>query len=135
MLDTLLNYINNIHPLTNEVVEELDRNFEIIEVPKRHLLLKEGEVCDYLYVVIKGLVRMYYIKEEEEICSLFIEEKYLFHSPFSFYMRKPGYEFIETMEPCTLGRIHADRLQKLYVAFPELNFVARVITESYFVKS
>jgi CRP-like cAMP-binding protein len=135
MLTTLLNYIDGIHPLKEEVVQELEQCFEVIEVPKRQLLLQEGETCDHLYVVLSGLVRMYYIKGEEEICSLFIEENYLFNSPYSFYRRKPGYEFIETIEASTLARVHYDHLQRLYKQYPELNFIARVITENYFVKS
>ncbi len=135
MLQTLFNYISNIHPISEEITRELDRCFEIIEVPKREFLLREGETCDYLYVVLSGLLRMYYVKDSEEICSLFIEEKYLFHSPHSFYRRKRGYEYIETLEPCKLARIHYDKLQQLYTSYPELNFIGRVITENYFVKS
>jgi CRP-like cAMP-binding protein len=135
MLTTLFNYINSIHPLSEGAIQQLERCLEIIEVPKRHMLLNDGEVCNYMYVVLDGLVRMYYVKDDDEVCSLFIEEKYLFNAPYSFYKRKPGYEFIETLEPSTLARIHYDRLQELYKSFPELNFIARVITENYFVKS
>jgi CRP/FNR family transcriptional regulator, anaerobic regulatory protein len=135
MLQTLFNYINVIYPISEEVTAELDRCFEIIEVPKRQLLRREGEVCDYLYVVLSGLLRMYYVKDSEEVCSLFIEEKYLFHSPHSFYRRKPGYESIEALEPSVLARVHYDKLQQLYKNYPELNFIGRVITENYFVKS
>ncbi len=135
MLSTLYDYIRNIHPINEEITDALDNSFEIIDVPKRHLLLKEGDTCHYLYLVLDGLVCIYHIEGDEEVSSLFIEEKYLFNSPQSFYLRKPGYEFIETLEPTTLARIHYNDLQKLYQAFPELNFIARVITENYFVKS
>jgi CRP-like cAMP-binding protein len=135
MLTTLFNYLNSIHTISEEAAQELDSCLEIIEVPKRHMLLNDGKVCDYMYVVLSGLVRMYYVKDGEEVCSLFVEEKYLFNAPYSFYKRKPGYEFIETLEACTLARIHYDSLQNLYRSYPELNFIARVITESYFVKS
>jgi CRP/FNR family transcriptional regulator, anaerobic regulatory protein len=135
MLQTLFDYIKNIHPVSDEITQELDRRFEIIELPKRHLLLKDGETCNYLYLLISGLVRMYYIKDDEEVCSLFIEEKNLFHVPNSFYSRKPGYHYFETLEPSVIARIHYDKLQQLYKSYPELNFIGRVITENYFVKS
>jgi CRP-like cAMP-binding protein len=135
MLTNLYEYINKIHPISDEIKQALDKHFEIIELPKRHLLLKDGETCNYMYVVLKGLARMYYVKDDEEVCSLFIEEKYLFNSPNSFYSRKPGYEYIETLEPSTLARIHYNHLQQLYNTHPPLNFIARVITEHYFVKS
>jgi CRP-like cAMP-binding protein len=135
MLATLYNYINNIHPISADVINALDSSFEIIEVPKKQLLLKDGETCDYLYLVLNGLVRLYHIEGDEEVSSLFIEEKYLFNSPQSFYLRKPGYEFIEALEPTAVARIHYNSLQQLYSMYPELNFIARVITENYFVKS
>jgi len=135
MLQTLYDYIHNIHPVSDEVTNALGECFEIIELPRRHLLLKDGETCHYLYLVVDGLARMYYLKDGQEVSSLFIEEKYLFTSPQSFYVQKPGYEYIETIEPSVLARIHYNRLQQLYNKYPELNFIARVITENYFVKS
>jgi CRP/FNR family transcriptional regulator, anaerobic regulatory protein len=135
MLKTLISYITNIHPLNEEIIRALEQNFELVEFPKRHIIIKDGDTCNYLYLVLSGLVRMYYIKNDEEVCSMFIEEKHLFHVPNSFYKRKPGYQYVETLEPCTLARIHFDRLQMLYKTFSELNFIGRVITENYFVKS
>ncbi len=135
MLNTLFDYMNNIHPMSEGLARAMEHSFEVIEVPKKHLLQKDGDTCNHLYLVLDGLVRMYYIKDDEEVSSLFIEEKYLFNAPQSFYLRKPGYEFIESLEPSVLARIHYDELQQLYKTYPELNFISRVITENYFVKS
>lgn len=134
MLQPLFNYINNISPISEAATEALGNCFEVMEIPKRHLLLKDGETCHHLYFVISGLLRMYYIKEDEEVSSLFIEEHGFFNAAQSFYQRRPGYEFIETIEPSVVARIHYDHLQRLYTDFPELNFVARAITENYLVK-
>jgi CRP/FNR family transcriptional regulator, anaerobic regulatory protein len=135
MLSTLYDYMKNIHPIDAEITDALDSSFDIVEVPKRHVLLKEGETCHYLYLVLDGLVRIYHVEEDEEVSSLFVEEKYLFNSPHSFYMQRPGYEYMETLEPTTLARIHYNDLQRLYKTYPELNFIARVITENYFLKT
>lgn len=136
MLDSLLDFINKIHPLESEVSESLVKSFEIITTDRKQLIVKEGETCDYIYLLLDGIARMYYIKDTEEICSLFFFEKnHIFTMPNSFYSRKPGYQFIETLEPSILGRISYDKLQQLYKIHPALNFVGRVITENYFVKS
>jgi len=134
MLQTLYNYINSIHPINEEVTGALGNCFEIIEAPKKQQLLKDGETCQYLYLVLNGVMRMYYIKDDEEVSSLFIEEKYFFTAQ-SFYSRSAGYEYIETIEPSVLARIHYDHLQRLFKTYHELNFIARVITENYLVKS
>ena len=113
----------------------LEQKMEIIEVPKKTVLLKDGQRCDYVYVVLKGLLRMYYIKEDDEICSRFMEEGHISISVYSFFTRNIGYEYIETIENCTLARIHHDTLQELYKTIVEFNFNIRVVTEQYFIRS
>ncbi len=135
MLTPLFNLMNSIRPLSDELKSVLAEKLEIIEVPKKHLLLKDGQTCNYIYVVVKGLLRMYYVKDGEEICSRFMHETNMAISVNSFYTRNPGYEYIETLEPCTLARIHYDSLQKIYTELDAFNYTARVITEMYFIRS
>lgn len=123
--------VNNIYPLSDELKAALLKYYEVIEVPKKTELLRAGQTCDYVYFVIEGLVRSYYLKEGEEICSRFMDEQHIVISINSFYTRKPGYEFIETVEPCTLARIHHDSLQRIYKEHIEFNYIARVWTEHY----
>ncbi len=136
MLEPLFKVITSISPMSNELMASLEASFEITEVPKRTLLLADGQTSNYIYVVLKGLLRMYYVKDGEEVCSRFMDEQYLLAmSVNSFYSRQPGYEYIETLEPCVLGRIHYDKLQALYNTFIEFNYTARVITERFYIRS
>ncbi len=136
MLELLFKYIDSIRPISDELKEAIASSFEIIEVPKRYKLLSDGQTCNYIYVVEKGLLRMYYIKDGEEVCSRFMDEQYMLAmSVNSFYGRQPGYEYIETLEPCVLGRIHYDTLQQLYNKYIEFNYTARVITERFYIRS
>lgn len=126
-----INGINSIFPLSGELVAALGKYYEIIEYPKKTVLLRAGQTCDHVYFVINGLVRSYYIKDDEEVCSRFMDEQHIVISINSFYTRKPGYEFIEAVEDSTLARIHHDTLQKIYREHIEFNFIARVWTEHY----
>lgn len=123
--------IGKIYPLSDKLQEALSTYCEIIELPKRHLLLSEGQRSDYVYFVIQGLLRMYYLKDGMEITSRFMQEQHIVIAIPAFYTRKPAYEFIETLEPCTLGCIHYDTLQKLFREHMEFNYIARVWTEHY----
>ena len=134
MLETFLKRLRDIHQLSPEF-EDAIRDLEIIEVSKGTLLLREGQREDYAWIVIKGLLRSYYIKEGEEICSRFNSEEQIVISVASFYGRMPGYEFVETLEDSVLARIHYDRLQEFYRNYPEFNFIGRVLTEYYFTLS
>ena len=136
MLEPLYKIINSIRPMTDSLREALDASFEIVEVPKRTMLQAEGQTSNYIYVIIKGLLRMYYVKDGEEVCSRFIDEQHLLAmSVSSFYSRQPGYEYIETLETSVIGKIHYDKLQILYRDFIEFNYTARIITERFYVRS
>ena len=135
MLEFLFKFMDTIYPLSDEVKRNIEHSMEIIEVPKNHLLLREDQRCDHIFVVISGVVRMYYIKDGQEVCSRFAEEQQLCLPVNSFFSRVKSYEYIETIVPCTIARIHYDKLQQLYKDHIEFNYVARVFTEHYFIRS
>ena len=135
MLSWLYDQMNAIHPLDEAVFKEFDKCFEYLEYPKNSFLLKEGETCNHIYVILDGMVRAFYLKDGREINALFVEEKYFFTEPDSYYSRKPSYHFIETLQPTNLARIHHEKLLRLYKEFPALNFVGRIITENNLVWS
>lgn len=135
MLEGLYAYMNAIHPLAGEVFTDFDKYFEITKVPKHHYLLRQGEVCDFTYIMLEGLARIFYVKNGEEMNSMFVEEKDFFTATDSYYSRKPGDLNIQTLQPAKVARIHYDNLHLMYKKYPDLNFVGRVITENYFRKS
>lgn len=134
MLENFIQRLRSIYPVS-EGLEKTIRSLEIIEVPKGTILLREGQRQDFAWVIIKGLMRSYYIKDGEEICSRFNQEDQVVLSVASFYNRIAGYEFVETLETCVLARAHYDKLQFIYRDYPEFNFHARVLTEYYFTLS
>jgi CRP-like cAMP-binding protein len=131
MLTALFAHLDSIQPLSDELRKRLTSDIEIVEVNKKHLLLREGERNDYLFVVLKGMLRSYYIRDGEEITNRFMVERHIVVSVNAFYARKAGYEFIEATEDSVLARIHYDKLQRLYRDFVTFNFTARVLTEHY----
>lgn len=135
MLDPFFSYLETIHPLSPDLRDRLSHDLEITEVPKKETLLRDGERADYLYVVLEGMLRSYYIRDGVEITNRFMKENHIVVSVNSFYKRRPGYEFIEAMEPSTLARIHYNTLQQLYKDFIEFNYTARILTEHYFSAS
>lgn len=131
MLSRFLQYINNLIPLSDALKERLESRLEIIPIRRNEVILKAGQRCDHISFVLSGLFRTYYLKDGEEICSRFIPENQICFSVISFYTRKPSYEFIAAIESSTLARIHSDDLEKIYLDFPEFNYVTRKWTEHY----
>lgn len=135
MPDAIIEYVKNICPISPVLEAAIRERLEIMELPKKEVILKEGQRSDYIHVVLKGIIRMYYIRDGEEVSSRFVEELQIAASIISFYGREASYEFIETLEPVILARIHYDKLMELYAMFPEFNYIGRRITEQYFVRS
>lgn len=131
MLQDFLRHINTIYPVQEALQSDLMQYAEIIELPRRTCILRDGQTADYVWMVLQGLLRSYYLKDGTEICSSFMQEQHLIVSVNSFYSRQPGYEFIETLEDTILARIHYDRLQQLYKDHLSFNYIVRVLTERY----
>jgi CRP/FNR family transcriptional regulator, anaerobic regulatory protein len=134
-MEPVLDYFNSIHPLSDALRERLQIDFEVKEYPKKHFLLKGGQTSNWIYIVLKGIARAYYIKEDKDITSRFMPEGFIITSVLSYVSRKPGEEWIETLEPLTVAQIHRDRLNQLFKDFIEFNITGRVVAERYFALS
>jgi CRP-like cAMP-binding protein len=131
MLDAFIAHMRTIHPVSDEL-EAAFQGMDILEVPRHEYLLREGQRADYGFIMLKGLVRSYYLKDGEEICSRFMQEQHIVISVHSFYGRHASYEYIEALEDSVVARMHYDQLQQLYRTYPEFNYIGRVLTEHYF---
>jgi CRP/FNR family transcriptional regulator, anaerobic regulatory protein len=131
MLTGFMNYVGGIIPLSTELKDRLESDLQIVEIGKQDIILKDRQRCDHISFVLKGLLRTYYLKDNEEICSRFVSENHVCVSIISFFTRKPGNEYIQALEPTILARIHFDALERIYRDFPEFNIVSRKWTEHY----
>lgn len=115
----------------------LDRiqSLPVHQVRKGTLLLKEGDICDKGFHIVKGMLRVFYLKDGKEITSRFAEEGDACISYWSFYKQEPSFEYIDCVEDCTLTIISYEQLQGLYDDFPEFNRVMRIGMENSHIKS
>jgi CRP/FNR family transcriptional regulator, anaerobic regulatory protein len=134
-MNELLNYLNTIHPLSDELTDYLSRNLKIKELPKRSFLLKAGHVCRSIYFIQKGLLRCFYEQDETEVSSWFMSEGNVIISVESFFRQKESYESILALEDSVLHYIDYSELQYIYHHYPEFNFIGRVLTENYYMLS
>lgn len=132
MIEKLIARLNGLHPMSEALTERIRSMVWVTDHPKKTVLLKEGEVNNHICMVANGLVRSYYINEGKEITSRFMDEGFIMTSWISFYTRKPGSEFIETLEDTTLTCVHYNDIQKLYEEFPEFNIIGRKQVEYSF---
>jgi len=135
MSQELLTFLNTIHPLSNGVQKRLTAVLKSKFFKKKDILLREGQVCNHVYFVQEGLLRVYYLKDGVEICSGLLAEGGVVISVKSFFNRETGDEFIQALEDTSVYYINYDELELLYKDFPEFNIIGRRLITDYYVKS
>ena len=130
--NNLLHLFRSITTISTELEERLKAILRKDTFPKKHLLLKEGQVSNYIYFIEKGFIRSYYLRYGKEITSWFMKEGDIIISVNSFYKRLPSYEYIQTIEESTVSFIDYNELHQLYNEFTEFNIVGRRLTEKYY---
>ena len=131
-MDTLINYLNAIHPLSDSTNHYLREHLKELSIEKKRFLLKQGHVCQNIYFVSKGLPRCFYVINDKEINSWFMKESDVIISVDSFFNQTQSYENIQALEDCIVYFITYNELQFLYNNFYEFNFVGRILTEKYY---
>lgn len=131
----VLDFLNSIIPVSEELKIRLHSILKTAEFKKKNVLLKEGQVSNHMYFIESGLVRIYYIKEDKEICSGLLAEGGLAISVKSFFKREKSDEFIEAIEDTKVKFITYEELEQLYRDFPEFNIVGRKLITEYYVMS
>jgi CRP-like cAMP-binding protein len=100
-------------------------------VPKKTILLHEGEMCNFEAFVIKGCVRKYYIDANgfEVILQFAIENAWVSDISFSIYEEKPSRVYIETLEDCEFFMFSPDTKEELFVRAPKFERAFRILMQ------
>ncbi len=99
------------------------------KVKKHDLILKPGEVCDFLGIVQKGVVQIYHYKDKKMISDFFGTEGYGFYDVESFLTGMPSEATIEALEPTVYVKIDRKKFLELCDEIEELSFVYQKILE------
>ncbi len=130
-MESLLNHIETKIRCSESLKEAIRQLFTLEDIPKNTILLKEYQYARKLYFLKKGTVRTYYIDKDLDISSWFYRENQFFTAWSSFYKKSPSFEYIETLENCTIYTITYDKYQQLLLDFPAFERYGRLLAEEY----
>lgn len=123
-----VDYINSLVPLGTEAADALLARSRRRQLPKHFVLHSEGEVCDRLFFIEKGLVRWYYHDGEgRDITDSFAAENSFVTAFDSFFQRKPSRYTIGLLEDSTVYSMTGEDLELSFRQFPEIERVSRFI--------
>ncbi len=134
--DGLVQLCKSFYPISHALQNAIVNECEIFKVKKKTILLNAGEKSNNIYFIISGAARVYYLeKDGAEITSWFLFENEFLISVYSFFTGQPSFEYLETLEDCTLIVLKRTALNKLYEDFLEFNVIGRKLTEYYYIRN
>ena len=133
LLDTAKQFVSKYVALNDKEFARLAQVLEIREFDKKHLLIKEGEVEQYLNFVAKGLARKFFYKNKEELVTQIAREHDLISSYESFLTGNPSTYAVETIEPTTFISITKENVDNLYLWSPKMERLGRMLVTQQFL--
>lgn len=135
MAEELIRKLKSLSPLHADLEERIRKVAYTEELKAGDIIMRDGDTCRRIALVVKGLTRSYYISDGKDITSRFMEEGYILTSWMSYYSQKPGNEFVEAAEDTELACLNYLDIEKLYADFPESNIIGRKQAEYAFYLS
>lgn len=133
--EQLLVYLQRFSAISREGMEQLIPYLEIRRFDKKKKLVNQGEMEDYLNVVIRGLVRKYVPSSiKGEVTLQLATEGHFIQSEISFHHRVLSEVVIQTLEPTVLVSIRYDRMQEAMDKMPEAEALGNTIIMQMFIK-
>jgi CRP-like cAMP-binding protein len=133
-LEFVHRYIQRFAPMQDEHFRMLSPYIEVRSVKKKEIILKQGEVDNYLNLVVKGIVRKYLVSGKKEKTVQLATEGHLIQSEISFHRRVPSDVELEALEPTVLVSMHYENILLALKTIPGGEEIARGIISYMFIK-
>jgi CRP-like cAMP-binding protein len=133
-MDTYEQIDNSISRYVEFTKDELDIFNSLLEykkVPKKTVMLHEGEVCNFEAFVVKGCVRKYYIDNNgfEVILQFAIENAWIGDIASTLYETKPSKMYIETLEDSEFLMFNVQSKEELFTRAPRFERAFRILVQ------
>ena len=130
MFDSINKHVLKHVDLSEEEISFFNSLLEFKKVPKKTILLHEGDICNFEAFINKGCIRNYYIDENGfEVILQFAIEDWWVSDIASFHNHTPADMFIETLEDCELLILSPQTKEQLLKEVPKLERMFRLMVQ------
>ena len=126
-------YLNAIYPLSPSLKSFLVDKIKNCSFKKNEIISREGEICDKLYLIKKGLVRGYFESEGMDITTWIDAENEIFTSITGFFKNEKTSEYIQALEDTHCDYLEYDDYKYCLNNFPEIRQIYRIMLEQYYI--
>lgn len=121
--------------MTHEELDILESVLVPMKYAKGEKILNEGDTCEHIYWILKGLVRQYYFKNGKELTEYMATENTIMMSIESLFMEKPSMQVIQALEPTIVYVLPKKELEAVAMRSVNIQILYRKILEESLIIS
>lgn len=134
-MEAFKNYIKQFPHYRPEIFEDVLQFLEEKHIEAGDYFLRQGKICKEIAFIEKGLLRLYYLKEEKEITTCFCKENTITCSYKSLITNSASEIAIQAIEPSKLIVFSYDSLKVLFEKALFWQQVGRLAAENEFINA
>lgn len=127
--------LNSISPLSREVNKFLSNKLVCKQYKKGDFLVRNGDMCDRLHIIRKGLIRGYFNYEDKEVTTWVSVDNEFVTSISGYFKKEPALENIQCLEDTFTESISYSDMRFAIENFKEMSKIHRVLLEEYYVQA
>lgn len=121
--------------MTHEELDLLESILVPMKYAKNEMILREGETCNNIYWVVKGLVRQFYYKNGKEVTEYMATENSIVMCIESLFLEQPTHLQIKAIEPSILIALPKAELEAVAMKSVNIQILYRKILEESLILS
>jgi CRP/FNR family transcriptional regulator len=136
LFDPLYAHVRKFVPLSESEEKVMADHISFKKLKRKEFLLKEGQVCQANYFIIKGVLRMFiHTKDGLEHIVQFGIDNWWITDFTSFDGQKPSQFNIQSVEDSEIGVVEKEKLEELLKQVPALERYFRLVLQRAFAAS
>ena len=121
--------------MTHEELDILESVLVPMKFAKNEIILGEGDTCEHIYWVVKGLARQYYFKNGKEVTEYMGTENTIMMSIESLFKEQPSTQVIQAVEPTIVYAMPKKDLEAVAMRSVNIQILYRKILEESLIIS
>lgn len=121
--------------MTHDELDILESVLVPMKFAKGEIILKEGDVCEHVYYVERGLTRQFYFKNGKELTEHIGVEYSIVMCIESLFMEKPTHLQLEALEPTLIYAMPKRKLEEVALHNVNIQILFRKILEESLIIS
>ncbi len=121
--------------MTHDELDILESVLVPMKFAKGEVILKEGDVCEHIYYIERGLTRQFYFKNGKELTEHIGVEHSIVMCIESLFMEKPTRLQLEALEPTLIYALPKHRLEEVALHNVNIQILFRKILEESLIIS